>query len=303
MIQKALPGLRYSTPPVQQAPLDSYSAPTQKQDFRELSDSYGAPAASPLATQPAQTYGAPAEEPAPLYSTPVEVQQSVEPIRALSGRERFGPCAEGLERTLYGKCVKPKISKDLFLYRAPTLNVPYKRAYYDHEPKVHYNLVFLQAPSYKDAQHKPIVVPPPKQQTLVYLLSKQPSGYEQDVIEVPLEPTKPEVFFVDYKDGDNPILPGGIDLNTALTQSAGSQTLSRQPLQLAQEPAPLRDDSFEQAPVEEPILSSSYGVPQGAPITGIRSLSRSYGVPSQFAQKNIFRRSTDSSFEKEDSLV
>ena len=109
----------------------------------------------------------------------------------------------------------------MFLYKAPDYQIHHKKAYYDHKPKVHYNLLFIRAPGYKDHPLKPIVVPPPKQKTLVYLLSKKPHGYKQNVIEVPATPTKPEVFFVNYKDGDNPTLPGGIDLQTALSQSAG----------------------------------------------------------------------------------
>ena len=37
---------------------------------------------------------------------------------------------------------------------------------------------------------------------------------------MPSSVDEPEVFFVNYKDGENPTLPGGIDLQTALTQAA-----------------------------------------------------------------------------------
>ncbi|KAF2366947.1 protein of unknown function DUF243 [Trinorchestia longiramus] len=134
---------------------------------------------------------------------------------------KFGPCPKGLEITIHGKCVVPAVSQDLFLFKAPSYKVHNKKAFFNHKPKVHFNLVFIRAPTYENHQTKPIVVPPPKQQTLVYLLSKKPHGFKQDVIEVPLDPAKPEVFFVDYKDGDNPVLPGGIDLKTALSQAAG----------------------------------------------------------------------------------
>ena len=138
-----------------------------------------------------------------------------------AGLEKFGPCPKGLERTIHGQCVQPAVSQDLFLFKAPSYKVHHKKAHYKHKPKVHYNLVFIRSPTYEDHKIRPLVVPPPKQQTLVYLLSKKPHGYKQDVIEVPLENSKPEVFFVDYKDGDNPVLPGGIDLKTALSQAAG----------------------------------------------------------------------------------
>ncbi|XP_047736523.1 pupal cuticle protein 36 [Hyalella azteca] len=139
----------------------------------------------------------------------------------IGGAHNFGPCPKGLERTIHGQCVPPAVSQDLFLFKAPSYRVHHQKAHFEHKPKVHLNLVFIRAPTYEGEKTNPIIVPPPRQQTLVYLLSKKPHGFKQDVIEVPFDPTKPEVFFVDYKDGDNPVLPGGIDLRTALTQSAG----------------------------------------------------------------------------------
>lgn len=145
------------------------------------------------------------------------------PARPTTGYGAGSPeiCGEGEEQNIYGKCVEPEISQNLFLFRAPDYKVPWEKAYYEHKPKINVNLVFIRSPSYKDEKRKPIVVPPPKQQTLVYLLSKKPDGYKQDIIEVPLDQARPEVFFVDYKEGDNPLLPGGIDLQTALSQSNG----------------------------------------------------------------------------------
>ena len=142
------------------------------------------------------------------------------------GAPSLESCDDGLERNIYGKCVSPSVSQNLFLFRAPDYTVPWEEASYEHTPKVHVNLVFIRSPSYEDKKRKPIIVPPPKQQTLVYLLSKKPSGFKQDIIEVPVNHEKPEVFFVDYKEGDNPLLPGGIDLQTALSQSSGSSSSS-----------------------------------------------------------------------------
>jgi len=77
--------------------------------------------------------------------------------------------------------------------------------------------VFVRTASGQNAV-KPIVAPAPEQKTLVYLLNKQAGYGEQEVIEVPHTPTKPEVFFVNYKDAQNVYQPGGIVLKNILNQ-------------------------------------------------------------------------------------
>ena len=141
--------------------------------------------------------------------------QSIQPHRTLRN-----PCAKGLKFD-GARCTKStKVSKNIYLYNAP--DIPVAKGPFKGElplPKVHYNFVFIKTPEIGKGL-KPVVVPPPKQKTLVYVLSERPPHLDQEVIEVPTEPTKPEVFFISYKDGDNPTLPGGIDLQTALSQSA-----------------------------------------------------------------------------------
>ena len=66
--------------------------------------------------------------------------------------------------------------------------------------KVHYNYVFVRTADL-GAGPRPIVAPAPEQKTLVYVLSKRPEDQQQQVIEVPANPSKPEVFFVRYSDG------------------------------------------------------------------------------------------------------
>ena len=53
-------------------------------------------------------------------------------------------------------------------------------------------------------------------------MSKNTGGSAaQSVIEVPSQPSStPEVYFVNYNEGENPQLLDGIDLNTALSQAA-----------------------------------------------------------------------------------
>jgi len=127
-------------------------------------------------------------------------------------------CREGEIRKSDGQCGRPIITRNLYLYNAPKLEQRYGPPPAMPDPKIHYNFVFVKTPQNIDGV-QPIVAPPPQQKTLVYVLSKKPGAQQQKVIEVPQKPTKPEVFFVAYDHGDNPELPGGIDLQTALRHS------------------------------------------------------------------------------------
>uniref|UniRef100_A0A6A7G8W8 Protein FAM98A-like n=1 Tax=Hirondellea gigas TaxID=1518452 RepID=A0A6A7G8W8_9CRUS len=131
----------------------------------------------------------------------------------------YPPCGDELVRRIDGKCVQPIITRNLFLYNAPAPKIRYGPIPYIPEPKIHYNYVFVRTPSAVNAP-TPIVIPPPQQKTLIYLLSRRPAPHEQELIELPSTPSQPEVYFVNYNDGDNPLLPGGIDLQTALSQSS-----------------------------------------------------------------------------------
>jgi len=127
-------------------------------------------------------------------------------------------CPSGQIQRNDGSCAQPMITRNLYLYNAPKHEPRYGPPPKMPDPKIHYNFVFLKTPE-QIAGLDPIVAPPPKQKTLVYLLSKRPDLQEQKVIEFPAKPTKPEVFFVAYGDGENPDLPGGVDLRTALSQA------------------------------------------------------------------------------------
>ncbi|XP_018027515.1 uncharacterized protein LOC108682786 [Hyalella azteca] len=147
----------------------------------------------------APSYRAPAPAPALNYGAPA--------------------CHDGLVRRADGSCAQPIITRNLYLYNAPAQTVTYGPPPILPDPKVHFNYVFVRTPAVQPGP-RPVVVPPPQQKTLVYLLSQRPGAVGQEVIEVPSTPTQPEVYFVNYNDGDNPQLPGGIDLQTALSQSA-----------------------------------------------------------------------------------
>ncbi|KAK8749960.1 hypothetical protein OTU49_015151, partial [Cherax quadricarinatus] len=75
---------------------------------------------------------------------------------------------------------------------------------------------------------EPIVVPPPQQKNVLYVLSKRPQ-YDQKVIHVPApEQGSPQVYYVNYSPGDNPTLPTGGDLQSALSSAApgGGEVIS-----------------------------------------------------------------------------
>lgn len=129
-------------------------------------------------------------------------------------------CGVDEARDYEGKCVKARISRSLFVFSAPPpLKVPIRPPRTLPDPKIHYNYVFIRTRK-PIGGLKPIIAQPPEQKTLIYVLSKQPGEYNQEVIDVPIVPVEPEVYFVNYGPGDNPKLPGGISLQDALNQKA-----------------------------------------------------------------------------------
>nr|XP_027217931.1 uncharacterized protein LOC113810452 [Penaeus vannamei] len=94
-------------------------------------------------------------------------------------------------------------------------------------PRVDHNILFVRLPE-GGAGPEPIIVPPPRQENIVYVLNKNDGAGGQRVIEVTAPPaTNPEVYFVNYEEGENPTLPIGVDLETALNAaaSAGGQVI------------------------------------------------------------------------------
>nr|XP_027223492.1 regulator of gene activity-like [Penaeus vannamei] len=131
-----------------------------------------------------------------------------------------GSCGGGQVQHVDGSCVTPQVNSRVFLYNVPPNQASSSRPAYVPKPKLERNIVFVRLPDGAQGP-EPIVVPPPRQQHVVFVLNKQ-SEQGQQVIEVPAPPpSDPEVFFVNYAEGENPTLPGGVDLQTAL--SAASQ--------------------------------------------------------------------------------
>nr|XP_027224600.1 uncharacterized protein LOC113816739 isoform X1 [Penaeus vannamei] len=130
-----------------------------------------------------------------------------------------GGCGPGQVLHVDGRCVTPRVNRKVYLYDAPPAPVSYGPPPYIPEPTIDTNIVFIRTPEGGQGPD-PIVVPPPQQKHVVYVLNKQ-TEQGQDVIEVPAPPaSSPEVYFVNYADGENPVLPSGVDLQSALNAAS-----------------------------------------------------------------------------------
>ncbi|XP_047487234.1 probable H/ACA ribonucleoprotein complex subunit 1 [Penaeus chinensis] len=133
-----------------------------------------------------------------------------------------GGCQDGQILHVDGSCVTPVITRKVYLYDAPEVpkgpggpppSVP--------PPKVEHNILFVRVPEAAPPP-EPIIVPPARQENVVYVLNKQ-EEQSQQVIEVTPHPaTDPEIYFVNYQEGENPTLPLGVDLETALSVASAA---------------------------------------------------------------------------------
>ncbi|XP_063593715.1 uncharacterized protein LOC134770682 [Penaeus indicus] len=133
-----------------------------------------------------------------------------------SGESFETPCKEGEVRHVDGSCIVPKITRKVYVVSVPKQTPQPSDSLPDlPPPRVDHNILFVRLPE-GGVGPDPIIVPPPRQDNIVYVLSKRNQN-GQRVIEVPAPPpSEPEIYFVNYDDGENPTLPGGLDLETAL---------------------------------------------------------------------------------------
>ncbi|XP_037792171.1 pupal cuticle protein 36-like [Penaeus monodon] len=140
-------------------------------------------------------------------------------IGGLASGFSSGGCGPGRVLHVDGRCVTPRVNRKVYLYDAPPAPVSHGPPPYIPEPTVETNIVFIRAPEQGQGPD-PIVIPPPRQEHVVYVLNKE-SPQQQEVIELPAPPaSEPEVYFVNYGDGENPVLPSGVDLQTALNAAS-----------------------------------------------------------------------------------
>lgn len=131
-------------------------------------------------------------------------------------------CQDGHVALSDGSCVEPIVRRNLFVYRAPAVSPIVGPRPDVPPPRVEHNVVFIHTPNNLFG-NDPVVVPPPQQKNVIYVLNKRPE-IDPSVLEFPPpEQVAPEIFFVNYADGENPQLPSGGDLQSALAQAAESR--------------------------------------------------------------------------------
>ncbi|XP_042889887.1 pupal cuticle protein 36-like [Penaeus japonicus] len=164
----------------------------------------GAPAGSGLASGPGSVAGATAAD-----------------GDLINGGGAASGCQEGEVLHVDGTCVVPEVTRKVYVFDVPEQERPVGPAPSIPPPAVDHNILFVRLPE-EGPGPDPIVLPPPRQNNIVYVLNKQ-EEQTQRVIEVPAQPqTDPEIYFVNYQDGENPSLPLGIDLETALSSAAAA---------------------------------------------------------------------------------
>ncbi|MPC74729.1 hypothetical protein E2C01_069103 [Portunus trituberculatus] len=128
-------------------------------------------------------------------------------------------CGTGRVPHVDGTCVTLQVITNLYVYRPPDVETIVAPRPSVPPPRVEHNIVFIHTPE-SLVNQQPVVVPPPQQKNVVYVLSKR-TQQDQQVIHVPApEQEAPEIFFVNYAEGENPSLPTGGDLQSALSKAS-----------------------------------------------------------------------------------
>merc|ERR1740131_188574 len=130
-------------------------------------------------------------------------------------------------------CAVPEVTRHVLVFTAPALpDAPQGQRAELPPPRVEHNVIFVRVPEAGGAAAAPLVIPPPQQRNVIYVLNRRPQTVNgQEVIQLPDQSTPPEVFFVNYDEGDDTILPGGISLQQALSQAqdAGGRVVEQIP--------------------------------------------------------------------------
>ncbi|XP_066986812.1 uncharacterized protein [Macrobrachium rosenbergii] len=118
-----------------------------------------------------------------------------------------------------GRCFVPEVTRNVHVYNIPHIPKPPGIRPPVPHPKVEHNILFVRLPE-ELGEEEPIVVPPPQQKNIVYVLKEESDRDGPGVIHVPAPPkSNPEVYFVNVGQGENPLLPTGEDLQSALSNS------------------------------------------------------------------------------------
>ncbi|XP_045136951.1 uncharacterized protein LOC123519595 [Portunus trituberculatus] len=189
-------------------PAQGFVRPTESNDLNQILDESKGPFAP---TQPQGTNGQNFFE-----SSSVQPQGPTQP-KGPAGLVLGGSCPQGQVVHADGSCAVPEVTRDLYVFSIPdTPRRPSRPPPTLPPPRVHEHVLFIRAP---EGGHtaQPLLVPPPAQKSVVYILREDSPDEEPRVIQAPAPPpARPEVFFVNYEDGENPALHGGLDLQQVL---------------------------------------------------------------------------------------
>merc|ERR1711973_80492 len=131
------------------------------------------------------------------------------------GGQRGYNCGAGEIQILDGRCFPATVSRNTYVYESPERQVIYGPPPVVPKGKIRENVLFIRTPEIVGS-NEPILLPPTQTKTTLYVLSK--NGQQgQRVVQFAEGPqVAPEVFYVHYNDGENPTLPNGQDLQSAL---------------------------------------------------------------------------------------
>ncbi|KAK7065324.1 hypothetical protein SK128_015433 [Halocaridina rubra] len=126
-------------------------------------------------------------------------------------------CRNGQVVNAVGQCVTPHIRHNYYTFRVPNEASNRGSTQPLPPPKVENNILFVHLP--EDEAQSGLVLTPPKVNNIVYLWKKQSSDRQQPIELPDPEYTNPEVYYINYNQGENPTLPVRINLQTALRNS------------------------------------------------------------------------------------
>ncbi|KAL5283741.1 hypothetical protein ACFFRR_006172 [Megaselia abdita] len=139
------------------------------------------------------------EPPVGRYGPPAPQKQYGPPAEAYGPpAETYGPPAQ--ERIVTKNVYVHVPPEEPEVYAAPSQPIV-------SPPKKHYKIIFIKAPNPPTPQQQVAPVQPQDEhKTLVYVLVKKPEPQPELVIPAPAptEPSKPEVYFIKYKNQNKP---------------------------------------------------------------------------------------------------
>ena len=209
----------------------TFVTPTAPQDLTQTYQVSAGPysLAQPQGTEAQDIFGGPATEPHGQTHPQGDV-----------GSVLGGRCQQGEVMHADGSCVLPEVTRDVYVFSIPeTPRRPIRLPPRLPAPRVHEHVLFIRTPEGGNGP-EPLLVPPPAQKSVVYVLRKESQSEEPRVIQAPAPPpARPEVFFVNYDEGDNPSLHGGLDLQHILqtgVTALPSQQVAATPSDLEETP-------------------------------------------------------------------